>query len=140
PLSRTSRTASALNSLVNARRFRFAMTHSYRTFVRSGVSTKPGQVQDSVNVDCAAGRPDHGVVGDREGGAPRRRWHSTHAAECPLSRARYRSHAGDQLAGKCREALILLCAERHRALLDADYRPGMSRPAVVEPAKDSPTR
>src|SRR6266436_5370823 len=44
PLSRTSRTASALNSLVNARRFRLAMTHSYRTFVRSGVSTKPGQV------------------------------------------------------------------------------------------------
>src|SRR5438445_4194244 len=45
PLSRTSRTASALNSFVNARRFRLAMTHSYRTFVRSGVSTKPGQVQ-----------------------------------------------------------------------------------------------
>src|SRR5712692_1803337 len=45
PLSRTSRTASALNSFVNARRLRLAMTHSYRTFVRSGVSTKPGQVQ-----------------------------------------------------------------------------------------------
>src|SRR5262249_33367608 len=45
PLSRTRRTASALNSSVNARRFRFAMTHSYRTFVRSRVSTKPGQVQ-----------------------------------------------------------------------------------------------
>ena len=37
--------STALNSLVNARRFRLAMTHSYRTFVRSGVSTKPGQVQ-----------------------------------------------------------------------------------------------
>ena len=54
PLSRTSRTASALNSLVNARRFRFAMTHSYRTFVRSGVSTKPGQVQYLVVVARAA--------------------------------------------------------------------------------------
>jgi transposase len=42
-LARTSRTASALNSLVNARRFRSAMTHSHRTFVRSGVSTKPGR-------------------------------------------------------------------------------------------------
>jgi hypothetical protein len=45
PLSRTIRTACALNSFVNARRLRLAMTHSYRTFVRSGVSTKPGQVQ-----------------------------------------------------------------------------------------------
>jgi len=27
---------------VNARRLRLVMTHSYRTFVRSGVSTKPG--------------------------------------------------------------------------------------------------
>src|SRR2546426_4101583 len=44
PLSRTIRTACALNSFVNARRLRLAMTHSYRTFVRSGVSTKPGQV------------------------------------------------------------------------------------------------
>jgi hypothetical protein len=32
-----------LNSFVNDRRFRFAITHSYRTFVRSEVSTKPGQ-------------------------------------------------------------------------------------------------
>src|SRR6266566_2599338 len=45
PLSRTIWTACALNSFVNARRLRLAMTHSYRTFVRSGVSTKPGQVQ-----------------------------------------------------------------------------------------------
>src|SRR5207302_9104202 len=45
PLSRTSRTVWALNSVVNVRRLRLAMTHSYRTFVRSGVSTKPGQVQ-----------------------------------------------------------------------------------------------
>src|SRR6185503_12619896 len=45
PLSRTSRTVSALNSFVNARRLRLPMTHSYRTFVRSEVSTKPGQVQ-----------------------------------------------------------------------------------------------
>src|SRR5947209_3616774 len=30
-------------SLVNARRFRLAITHSYRTFIRSGMSTKPGQ-------------------------------------------------------------------------------------------------
>jgi len=36
-----------LNSVVNARRLRLAMTHSYRTFVRSGVSTKPGQVQST---------------------------------------------------------------------------------------------
>src|SRR5262252_7351684 len=45
PLSRTIRTAWALNSFVNARRLRLAMTHSYRTFVRSGVSTKAGQGQ-----------------------------------------------------------------------------------------------
>src|SRR5436309_2817505 len=45
PLSRTTRTACALNSFVNARRFRLAMTHSSRTFVRSEVSTKSGQVQ-----------------------------------------------------------------------------------------------
>jgi hypothetical protein len=45
PLSRTSRTVCALNSFVNARRFPLAMDYSYRTFVRSGVSTKPGQVQ-----------------------------------------------------------------------------------------------
>ncbi len=53
PLSRTSRTASALNSFVNARRFRLAMTHSYRTFVRSEVSTKPGQVHPSLVVFTA---------------------------------------------------------------------------------------
>src|SRR5438876_8660091 len=45
PLSRTMRTACALNSFVNARRFRLAMTHSYRPFVRSEVSTKSGQAQ-----------------------------------------------------------------------------------------------
>jgi len=45
PLSPTSRTVRALNSSVNARRFRLAMDHSYRTFVRSAVSTKPGQDQ-----------------------------------------------------------------------------------------------
>src|SRR5216117_1232698 len=44
PLSRTSRTASALNSLVNARRFRLAMTHSYRTFVRSGCPRNRGRL------------------------------------------------------------------------------------------------
>ena len=43
-LSRTIRNACALNSVVNARRLRLAMTHSYRTSVRSGVSTKSGQV------------------------------------------------------------------------------------------------
>src|SRR2546425_726454 len=53
-LSRTSRTASALNSFVNARRLRLAVTHSYRTFVRSGVSTKPGQVQSLAKGPCAA--------------------------------------------------------------------------------------
>jgi hypothetical protein len=42
PLSRTSRTVCALNSVVNARRLRLAIGHSYRTFVRSAVSTKPG--------------------------------------------------------------------------------------------------
>src|SRR5262245_3589031 len=55
PLSRTRRTASALNSCVNARRFRFAMTHSYRTFVRSRVSTKPGQVHRLTRGTCARG-------------------------------------------------------------------------------------
>src|SRR5437016_7928075 len=58
PLSRTSRTASALNSFVNARRFRLAMTHSYRTFVRSEVSTKPAQVhipQHDARVDDKPG-------------------------------------------------------------------------------------
>jgi hypothetical protein len=44
PLAWTIRTASALNSFVNARRLRLAMDYSYRTFVRSGVSTKPGEV------------------------------------------------------------------------------------------------
>jgi hypothetical protein len=42
PLSRTSRTVRALNSVVNTRRLRLAVTDSYRTFVRSGVSTKTG--------------------------------------------------------------------------------------------------
>jgi hypothetical protein len=37
-------TASALNSGVNDRRFRFPMTLSYCTFVRFGVSTKPGKL------------------------------------------------------------------------------------------------
>ena len=36
-----------VEELENARRFRLAMTHSYRTFVRSEVSTKPGQVQNA---------------------------------------------------------------------------------------------
>jgi hypothetical protein len=39
-----------LNSVVNARRLRLAMTYSYRTFVRSGVSTKPGQVHPLAGV------------------------------------------------------------------------------------------
>src|SRR6266481_429707 len=47
PLSRINRTVSALNSSVNARRLRLAMEHSYRTFVRSAVSTKPGQLHDA---------------------------------------------------------------------------------------------
>ena len=37
--------ATPAQNAVDARRLRLAMTHSYRTFVRSGVSTKPGQVQ-----------------------------------------------------------------------------------------------
>lgn len=48
PLLRISSTTSVLYSAENARRFRFAMTHSYRTFVRSGVSTKPRQAQGTV--------------------------------------------------------------------------------------------
>jgi hypothetical protein len=52
PLSPTSRTVRALNPSVNARRFRLAMDHSYRTFVRSAVlSTKPGQ--DQFRMDAA---------------------------------------------------------------------------------------
>src|SRR5262249_9410415 len=51
PLSRTIRTAWALNSFVNARRLRLTMTHPYRTFVRSGVSTKAGQGQPA---SCSA--------------------------------------------------------------------------------------
>ena len=47
PLAWTIRTASALNSFVNARRLRLALDYSYRTFVRSGVSTKPGEVHFS---------------------------------------------------------------------------------------------
>src|SRR3990167_7976192 len=48
PLPRPSRTVWVLNPSVNARRFRLAMEHSYRTFVRSAVSTKPGQVQSYI--------------------------------------------------------------------------------------------
>jgi hypothetical protein len=34
---------------------RLAMTHSYRTFVRSGVSTKPGEVQSGTDAHlCVA--------------------------------------------------------------------------------------
>jgi hypothetical protein len=45
PLSRTSRIApAALNSAVNARRLRLAMTHSYRTFMRSGCPPNLGTV------------------------------------------------------------------------------------------------
>src|SRR5207237_10472498 len=48
PLSKTNRTVSALNSSENARRLRFfPMGHSYRTSVRFGVSTKPGQAHAS---------------------------------------------------------------------------------------------
>jgi hypothetical protein len=36
-----------MNSFVNARRLRLALDYSYRTFVRSGVSTKPGEVHCS---------------------------------------------------------------------------------------------
>src|SRR5262249_33854360 len=57
PLSRTIRTACALNSFVNARRLRLVMTHSYRTFVRSGVSTKPGQVHDDKRPPEPQNRP-----------------------------------------------------------------------------------
>ena len=39
-----SETGGPLYAFVNDRRFRFSMTHSY-TFVRSGVSTEPGQAQ-----------------------------------------------------------------------------------------------
>ena len=48
----TNRTVSALNSGENDRlvlRFRFPMTPSYRTFVRVGVSTKPGEAQSDLN-------------------------------------------------------------------------------------------
>src|SRR5438445_5553672 len=48
----TNRTVSALNSGENDRRFLrlcFPMTPSYRTFVRVGVSTKPGQAQEAAS-------------------------------------------------------------------------------------------
>src|SRR3989449_590815 len=76
PLSRTMRTACALNSFVNARRFRLAMTHSYRTFVRSEVSTKSGQVQgllksgtrDADGTNSRRGRLDRpGLLADPHG-------------------------------------------------------------------------
>ncbi len=60
PLFRISSTTSALYSAENARRFRFAMAHSYRTFVRSGVSTKPGKLNpgmESVGSPAAADVP-----------------------------------------------------------------------------------
>src|SRR5436309_518296 len=84
PLSRTSRTASALNSFVNARRFRLAMTHSYRTFVRSEVSTKPGQVQ------AVGGRGGVAGVGHNVGVD-----FAEVAAYCPLANA-YRRRLGDE--------------------------------------------
>src|SRR5690348_12236710 len=50
PLSRTNRTVSALNSSENARRLRFfPIGHSYRTFVRFEVSTKPGEGQPAAH-------------------------------------------------------------------------------------------
>src|SRR5947209_10789170 len=52
----TNRTVSALNSGENDRlvlRFRFPMTPSYRTFVRVGVSTKPGEAQAAFNLASA---------------------------------------------------------------------------------------
>ena len=54
PLSPTSFTVRALNSSVNARRFRLAMDHSYRTFVRSAVSTKPGEDHTHVGTEGGA--------------------------------------------------------------------------------------
>ena len=65
PLVRISSTTSALYSLVNPRRFRLAMTHSYRTSVRSEVSAKPGQAHDSYR---KRQRP-----GDTKAAAPRTR-------------------------------------------------------------------
>src|SRR2546425_11484704 len=63
-------------SLVNARRFRLAMTHSSRTFVRSEVSTKSGQVQgllksgtrDADGTNSRRGRLDRpGLLADLHG-------------------------------------------------------------------------
>src|SRR2546425_2216393 len=68
PLSRTMRTACALNSFVNARRFRLATTHSSRTFVRSEVSTKSGQVQH--NGVIAWDAYEHGAGGRVVGMGP----------------------------------------------------------------------
>src|SRR5690242_7221766 len=83
PLSRTNRTVSALNSSENARRLRFfPIGHSYRTFVRFEVSTKPGEghrrkgtittrrnrdarpAPDLVDRDFTAAGPDHLWVAD----------------------------------------------------------------------------
>ena len=50
PLARTRSMTSVLYAAENDRRFRFSMTHSYRTFVRNGVSIKPGQVQAFVRL------------------------------------------------------------------------------------------
>src|SRR5207249_5713777 len=82
PLSRTIRAACALNSFVNARRLRLAMTHSYRTFVRSGVSTKPGQVHLPIREIC--GEPVARVPDLTHG---RRRYHPG-ACEQAARRAR----------------------------------------------------
>ena len=56
PLLRMSATTSALYSFENDRRFLFPMRHSYRTFVRSVVSTKPGQAQGEGQVRERVGR------------------------------------------------------------------------------------
>ena len=55
PLPWMSFTTSALYSFENDRRFLFPMTHSYRIFVRSGVSTKPGQAQMSCSMLSVSG-------------------------------------------------------------------------------------
>src|SRR5689334_7590892 len=64
PLSRTNRTVSALNSSENARRLRFSpIGHSYRTFVRFEVSTKPGEGQSYQARAQGGADHDHGCTG-----------------------------------------------------------------------------
>ncbi len=56
------------NSFVNARRLHLAMDYSYRTFVRSGVSTKPGDVHTGSRLLLSTGE---GAVAECQGiGAP----------------------------------------------------------------------